>query len=216
MLDKWCDKIWLYVLYLLGTVMAAALVINWQSWTQIQKILVFSTVVLPLHVLEEWQVPGGFHYQYNLTQRSLHPDCYPMNRLTDMITNFGGELFMIGLSVYGSNTGIIIALAIFSALEVVIHTFFGIKMYSLFRMKGKRTIYGPGSVTAYAGFGTIGLLSLYWLIKSGTIPADWLVAVVVLFIMLAGFILVPENLLKSEKTAFPFHSAMYFSKYIAG
>ncbi len=205
---------WLYVLYAIGAVMTAVLIINWQIWPVIQKILVLFTIILPLHVLEEWQIPGGFHYQYNIMQKSQYPDRYPMNRLTDMITNFGGELFMIGLAIYGANTGIIIAVAVFSALEVIIHTIFGIKMYNRFKTKGKRTIYGPGSVTAYAGFGTMGLLSLYWLIISGTRPAEWGLAGVILFVMLAGFILIPENLLKNKKTAYPFKSTGYFNKYL--
>lgn len=37
-------------------------------------------------------MPGGFHYFYNISSEAVLRDRYPMNELTDMITNFGGAL----------------------------------------------------------------------------------------------------------------------------
>ena len=54
--------------------------------------------------------------------------------------------------------GITIGTIGFCALEVVIHTMFGIQMYQRFHAKGKQTIYGPGSITAYFGFGVFGII----------------------------------------------------------
>ena len=39
-------------------------------------------VMLPLHCLEEWRFPGGFHYNYNMLRRSRKPDRYPMNQFS--------------------------------------------------------------------------------------------------------------------------------------
>ena len=46
------------------------------------------SVLIPLHVIEEWVFPGGFHYHYNTVMKSKQLDRYPMSRLTDMLTNF--------------------------------------------------------------------------------------------------------------------------------
>ena len=214
MLNTWCKKIWLYVMYSIGVVLTILLIANWTNWTVEMKFVVINAIILPLHVFEEWQFPAGFHYQYNLSYHSKYLDRYPMNRLTDMITNFVGELFIIILLVIGVNKGMVLALTIFSLLEVVIHTMFGIKTYHRFKEKGKKSIYGPGSVTAYVGFGVNGLFQLLWLIKNGVTLNDWGIAVVILIIMLAGMILVPENLLKKEDNEYSFPSAGYFEKFL--
>ena len=214
MLSTWCKKNWLYVMYSIGVVLTILLIANWTNWTVEMKFVVINAIILSLHVFEEWQFPAGFHYQYNLSYHSKYPDRYPMNRLTDMITNFVGELFIIILLVIGVNKGMILALTIFSLLEVVIHTAFGIKMYHRFKEKGKKSIYGPGSVTAYVGFGVNGLFQLLWLIKNGVTLNDWRIAILVLFVMIVGMILIPENLLKKEDNEYSFPSAGYFEKFL--
>jgi len=214
MLNTWCKKIWLYVLYAIGVVMTILLIKNWTNWTFELKFVVINTIILPLHVFEEWQFPAGFHYQYNLTYNSRYPDRYPMNRLTDMITNFFGELFTLLLLVIGVNKGIVLALTIFCFLEVCIHTMFGIKMHHRFKEKGKKSIYGPGSLTAYAGFGISGVFAFFWLIKNGVRLGDYGIATLVLFVMLVGMILIPENLLKKEDNEYSFPSAGYFEKFL--
>jgi hypothetical protein len=214
MLKKWCDKIWLYVLYALGITITLTLIFNWSKWQWDQRLLTIAAVILPLHVLEEWQIPAGFHYQYNLVNGSDILDRYPMNRLTDMITNFFGELLFLGLIIYGANTGMIIAITVFCALEAIIHTIFGVKVYKKFKSKGKKTLYGPGSITAYLGFGVLGIMSFYYLTFQKIGSGDFIIGVVMLAVMLIGMILIPENLLKSKDTKFVFPSAGYFKKFL--
>lgn len=92
MLKKWCTDTWLYVMYAIGAVMALLLLWKWDQWSHTVKLLVSITIIVPLHVAEEWRLPGGFHYIYNLIFRSPSPNVYPMNTLVDMSTNFFGEL----------------------------------------------------------------------------------------------------------------------------
>ncbi len=215
MLNTWCKKIWLYVLYFIGLALTILLFKNWTDWIFEMKFVVVNAIILPFHVFEEWQFPAGFHYQYNLIyNNSKYPNRYPMNRLIDMITNFSAELFFLLLLVIGINKGMVLALTIFSFLEVVIHTLFGIKGYYRFKEKGKKTIYGPGSVTAYAGFGISGVIALFWLIKNGVTLGDCGIAAGILFIMLVGMIFIPENLLKKEDNEYAFSSAGYFEKFL--
>ena len=93
MLKKWCDIIWIYVMFAIGGVTAVFLVFRWHEWSAAMRLCAVNAVILPFHVLEEWILPGGFHYAYNMNQKVfdeklLHQ--YPMSKLTDMITNFLG------------------------------------------------------------------------------------------------------------------------------
>src|SRR5574344_2399336 len=79
---------WLYVMIAIGIFMAVLLIKNWKDWTWLNKLGTLAIIVLVFHVWEEWVIPGGFHYIYNLGSEC--PERYPMSQLTDMITNFGG------------------------------------------------------------------------------------------------------------------------------
>ena len=72
-------------------------------------------------------------------------DPYPMCRLSDMYTNLIATFMYAGFTLYSvmegeMPTGIIVGTIGFCALEVIIHTMFGIQMYQRFHDKGKQTI----------------------------------------------------------------------------
>ena len=66
MLIKWCKKTWLYVMYVLGAVLCVVAALNWNQWSFAMKMVAVNAIILPAHVFEEWQFPGGFSYQYNM------------------------------------------------------------------------------------------------------------------------------------------------------
>jgi len=86
------EKGWLYCMLIMGVVLTVQLIIHWKDWTFLRKMGAFTVIVLVFHVMEEWVMPGGFHYYYNISSDAILRDRYPMNELTDMITNFGGAL----------------------------------------------------------------------------------------------------------------------------
>lgn len=53
-------NIWLYVITLISGIIIGVTVVKWNSWTFQTKIFAFATILLPIHVLEEWHFPGGF------------------------------------------------------------------------------------------------------------------------------------------------------------
>ena len=59
-----------------------------ENWSMDLTVTAAISVLIPLHVVEEWVFPGGFHYHYNTVMKSKQLDRYPMSRLTDMLTNF--------------------------------------------------------------------------------------------------------------------------------
>ncbi len=213
-LKKWCDSIWLKVMYLIGLILLVLAFAYWNTWTPHQRMVALNAILLPAHVFEEWQFPAGFHYMYNLAMGSSYPERYPMSRLSDMITNFVGEIFFLLLLLFYSTAGSTFGLTLFSFIEVVVHSALGAKMKTRFSDKGKRTIYGPGSLTAYAGFFPIGIYGVSILLRE---QIGWNVIVpglIILAAMLIGMIVIPENMLKRTDSPYPFPSPGYFAKFL--
>ena len=144
--------IWLYVISGIGIYLVWLTYKNRKNWSTINILCTLAVVVLVLHVLEEWVLPGGLHYSYNLSHGADILSCYPMNRLTDMITNFGGiVLGVVVLKVWGFRKPAAIAIMLFSLFEVVIHVMIGISSLE--------TFLATTSFIAFTG-DTLGLVTL--------------------------------------------------------
>lgn len=89
---KWLSC-WLYLMIGISGIILGITFCKWPVWTLQDKLFAFATALLPLHVLEEWYFPGGFHTMYNLMAKSDCPDRYPMNQMSDMWTNLIGVIF---------------------------------------------------------------------------------------------------------------------------
>lgn len=177
----------------IAVLMTGWILLCWNTWSTELKIIAAIAALIPLHVLEEWVFPGGFHYQYNSFFGSELPDRYPMCRLSDMITNLTATvLYMILTAIcvirgYVSN-GMVLGTVVFCFLELVVHTVFGIFMYVKLRAKGKTTIYGPGSITAYWGFTVFGVMLLYAMEQRTVISGDWIEAGIPLQLVVSCFL----------------------------
>ncbi len=216
----WCDKAWIKYACVLSGVTFLLILLNWTKWSEEIKIIAAIAVLVPVHVLEEWVFPGGFHYQYNLVlHKSDMPNAYPMCRLSDMITNLVGTIFFIFLTVYCvfneyAITGILLGTFIFCFMELFVHTLLGIQMYLKFKSKGKSTIYGPGSITTYWGFVPLGFVA-FWNLKEATIgKTEYILCIGMLLFMLLGCIVAPEQILKRKDTLYKFNTAGYYEKFL--
>lgn len=208
-------RAWIYTLYGLGAILLVLTIVFWGDWGWDRRLIALTFLVLPLHVLEEWQWPGGFHVQFNVTMKSPRIDRYPMSRLTDSITNFAAMVIGFVLVAIGG-APIAIAMMLFCGLEVVIHTLFGVHMRSVFRNEGKRTIYAPGSITSYLGFLPVGIGFGFYLAGTGTGTGiwDWIGGVGVLAVFLVLVLLLPD-MLKNKNSPYPFPRLGYFTKFVA-
>ena len=150
--SRWCDQMWLYLVYLLGVAMTCYLLWNWAAFDLPQKLACMLAVAVPLHVFEENTFPGGFFYMNNMGFGSKEPMVYPQNRCTNMITNLGAEIVIIAVALNAATIEpVIMSLVVFFALgETVNHTRSGILMYRNFKDRGKRTVYGPRHVLVRA------------------------------------------------------------------
>lgn len=192
-LDKWCGSIWLYCLYGIGIIMLINMLIRWSGWETPQKVMGIMCVLLPLHVFEENTWPGGFPYMNNRAFGSPEPMICPQNRVTNMWTNLGAELiyivFLLLTPIFPE--ALMVNIVVFALMQCVIHTRSGAVMYKLYKDKGKRTIYGPGSITSYIGLAPLAVYALSWLVSSGAEVRDILLGIISILIIVITMILIP-------------------------
>lgn len=215
-INAWLS-VWLYVISGIGVTLAIKIHKNRKVWDKINILCTLAVIVLILHILEEWVLPGGLHYSYNIDHGSAVLSCYPMNRLTDMITNFGGVVLgCVVLKFWGFRKPAGIAVMLFSAFEVVIHIVIGITSMKTFGEYGMNTLYSPGLVTSLFGFlpVSVGLAKelIFGKDKRPTIK-QWIVAVIAMFGFCFLLINLPEMILGNEKTPYAFTDRGYYEKY---
>lgn len=227
-LDRWCKDLWIWFILAVGAVTGLLLVLHWADWPIAVKGGAFTAIIMPLHVLEEWKMPGGLHYIYNETifgtlARDTHSlDRFPMSRLTDMITNIGltvVPLFYAYLStvISGIAGGLAICMMLFGFLELFAHTVVGVISLKRYRKAGKRTIYDPGLGTSIACFLPV---SIYILVNlQETTIMDWLFSFVLFLILVFICIFIAEFPLRKwvrslNSKYFAFDDPKYYSKFL--
>lgn len=210
----WCSKYWLWVEYALGAAMAVLMAVNWGQWSVPQQFCGSIVVFLALHVCEEWRLPGGFHYQYNLGMGSDAPNAYPLNMLSDMVTNLGATILYFVLAFFPVNDGLVMMAIFFGFAESAIHTFYGVSMRKRFGGAGKRTIYSPGSATAYLYFAITAVLGSVYLSGQALGAMDWATLGILVVVTVGGFIAAPEKIFRREDTPFAYPDAGYFEKFV--
>lgn len=215
-LQGWLS-VWLYVMAAIGIFLAVLVWKNRKTWNQVNILCTLAIIVLVLHVLEEWVLPGGLHYSYNIAHGSMLLSRYPMNRLTDMVTNFGGVVLgCVVLKVWGFRKPAGIAVMLFSAFEVVIHVTIGIQDMQLFGPYGMNTLYSPGLITSLFGFlpVCVGLAITLFKKKEGR-PSlkQWIMAVAAMFGFCFLLINLPEMTLGREDTLYEFTDRGYYERF---
>lgn len=209
-------SIWLYVMAAIGIYLGWQVYKNRKSWSGLQTLCTLAVIVLVLHVLEEWVFPGGLHYSYNLSHGSDVLSRYPMNRLTDMVTNFGGVVLgVVVLRVWGFRKPAAIAIMLFSGFEVVIHVAIGISSMQTFGAYGMNTLYSPGLATALFGFlpVAVGLARVLFGEEERPSAKQWIMAVAAMFGLCFLLINLPEDLLGSPDSPYAFTNRGYYAQY---
>lgn len=215
-INAWLS-VWLYVMVAIAVLLAIQIYKKRKEWDKINVLCTLAVIVLVLHVLEEWVFPGGLHYSYNVDHGSAVLSRYPMNRLTDMITNFGGVILgCVVLKIWGFRKPAGIAVMLFSAFEVVIHVIIGITSLQTFGEYGMNTLYSPGLATSLFGFlpVTIGLAKeLFFNDKKLPTLKQWFLAVIVMFGFCFLLINLPEIIFGDENTPYAFTDRGYYEQY---
>ena len=180
-------SIWLYVILFASGIITGVLVTHWQVWDAGTKLFAMAAALLPIHVMEEWHFPGGFHTMYNLMKDSEHTDRYSMNQLCDMWTNFIGVIFSCVVLVIGVSPVFLIMQVFLCCAEIFGHFSGGIFLYKKFKDKGKKTIYSPGLFTTLFGYIPIAIGILICLFTVDR-PALWQIPMALICsVLLGGF-----------------------------
>lgn len=210
-------SIWLYVIAVIGIVLGVLVYKNRKTWSKLNILCTLAIIVLVLHVIEEWVLPGGLHYSYNISNGGLSTlSRYPMNRLTDMITNFGGiVLGCIVLKFWGFKKPAAIAVMIFGFAEFAMHLAIGIIDMGIFWPYGMNIVYSPGFLTSLFGFLPISIGLAVELFKKKPRPTlkDWFIGLAAMFALAFLLISLPESLLKDENSPYNFTNAGYYEQF---
>ena len=217
--DRWCRTEWLKFSLLITAVMEILILVNWNTWSTSLKCVAAIAALIPVHATEEWIFPGGFAYQYNtFLYKSQHPLCYPMNRASDMVTVLGTTIMYACLVLFFAVSGkvvlngILLGAFCFSLLEISFHTYCGIRAFLKFKNKGKSTIYGTGSITAYVGFLPLAAMMLRQIMAQGVTLQDVGVGIAILG-MTAFLCFVPEEKFKNEHSPYVYRTKGYYERY---
>lgn len=216
LIQSWLS-VWLYVMAAIGIVLGVLVYKNRKKWSTLNILCTLAIIVLILHVLEEWVFPGGLHYSYNIAHGSALLSRYPMNRLTDMITNFGAVVLgCIVLKVWGFRKPAGIAIMAFSAFEVGMHIAIGIQDMKIFADYGMNTLYSPGLITSLFGFLPVGVgLAVCLFKEKENRPkfTQWLMAITATAVL--GFLLInlPEAVLGKEDSPYEFTDRGYYEQF---
>lgn len=222
-LDKWCDVYWIVFMCTTEVVVAITVAAMWDQLPLGAIAGIFSALIMPFHVLEEWKLPGGLHYFYNVfldkSRRDLHR--YPMSRLTDMITNIGLQWVPLVYAVLACRTGlsnaVSLCILILCCGQTFAHTGGGILTYFWYRDRGKKTIYHLGIATTYMMWVPAGVYILAHL--ENVTASDWFYTLILFFILIGLCIFAAEWpfrawVLRQDEGVFAFEDHKYYEKYI--
>ena len=87
---------------------------------------------------------------------------------------------IVAVMIAGGNKATTVAFVLFGIGESIVHLLFGVLILRKLRHKGKRTIYGPGTITALLAFLPAAIYAWAWL-TTQTVGA-WDIAIGVLII----------------------------------
>lgn len=207
---------WLYCMLIMGIVLTVQLIVKWKDWDILRKLGAFTVIVLVFHVWEEWVIPGGFHYYYNIASDAVLRDHYPMNELTDMITNFGGTIIwfvLVQTNKYERKMSF--AVMLFSFAEVAIHLLGAASSRALLLESGAySSFYTPGMLTALVCWLPLGIAYIVYFVKTRIKKWDVIGGAAILAVLSVLLIVLPENLLKSEDTPYIYDNAGWYEQYI--
>ena len=215
LLQGWL-AVWLYVMAAIAIVLVYKVIRNRKTWDRLTILCTLAIVVLVCHVFEEWVWPGGLHYSYNISNNGTVLSSYPMNRLTDMITNFGAVVLgCIVLKCHGFRKPAGIAVLLFCCMEVFMHTAIGITDYSRFHAYGEVFWYDPGLITSLFGFLPLAVLLFKELFLKKPRPRakDWIIAIACTMVFAYLLISLPEQLLKDPDSPYAFTDRGYYEPY---
>ncbi|MGI6204965.1 MAG: HXXEE domain-containing protein [Anaerovoracaceae bacterium] len=209
---------WLYCMIIMSIVLTVQMIVHWKDWDALTKLGAFTVIVLTFHVWEEWVIPGGFHYIYNIDSLPGLRSGYPMSEITDMITNFGGAIIwfvLVRIKKYGRKMSF--AVMIFSYFEFIVHMYLSRHSMSVFAAQGIYTgFYAPGLITALCCWLPLGIAYTVWFVKNKVHLKDAAGGIAILVVLTILLVNLPEGVLKSKDNPYTFDNAGWYETWVDG
>lgn len=211
-------RCWLYLNAIIGAVLMTLVVVNWDVWSPSMKLTAFATTALICHVFEEWKFPGGFFFMLNIIQNKDYPlsiDRYPMNQLTDMLTNLIAILVGIVVLLVGAPYYLSLMWFYLCFSDSLGHIILGLKMKKKYASKGKKTIYNPGLITSLFCFipTFIGFIVAFVITGMPTVM-DFVISIIGCTLLHVICLKGPEKLWADPESPYPYDWGKgYFVKF---
>ena len=210
-------NLWLYVILLISGIVLGVTAQNWHHWDLGTKAYALGTALLPIHVMEEWKFPGGFHTMYNMMNQSNDVSRYPMNQLSDMWTNFIGVIFGCIVLLVGVNPVFLIIQLFICFAEMMGHLVAGsVFVRKTFGPYGKKPLYNPGQFTTIFGYIPDAVLIIIALVTTSH-PAVWqiLIGIVCAFALGSFSLDGIEKICRDENSPYAYDWGNgYFEKWL--
>jgi len=198
---RWFFRNWYWFNGVIAAIAAVVLAVAWGDLTVIQRIMLGQFIVLNLHFIEEFRLPGGFPLIANTVEKhSDRPTHYPLNQWTAWAgNNWFAFVVYLPAVIWPDATWLALSVTMFGFLEVVMHT---TAMNALLR-----SWYNPGVATSILGFLPLSIAYLVHVHATGG-SFTWWEWVLSLAWPLANYFIVFNWLLvgrlSNRNTRFPF------------
>ena len=199
------------------TLLLTLMLINWSTMDAYVKLSYMWLCGMCLHQLEEYWVPGGFVWGFNLAQGSKHPENYPSNRISASTSDVLIMLITTPVLLFGCSPWLALVFAIFGLVELGVHTGLSIVTWNRFKNKGKDTFYYPGNASCWFVFVPVSIAILHELItKQMLTTGNWISAIVVNLVFILVIMGGISAAFRDEKSPYVYGSKPeggYFHKF---
>jgi hypothetical protein len=200
----WFFRNWYWFNGAIAVVSVIVLCVRWGDLDAIQRIMLGQFILINLHFVEEFRLPGGFPLIANTVETtSEKPSHWPLNQWTACVgNNWFALVVYLPACIWHETTWLTLAVTLFGFLEVLMHL--GIFTVLL------KSWFNPGLLTSLFGFLPLGILGFVELRSAGgsIVWWEWVLAAawpVANYVVVFRWIL--TDLLASKDTRFPFTDA---------
>lgn len=205
---------WLLFNTAVGGAVGFYLFSNWKTLDVPKKILSIFAIFVPLHQIEEYALPGGFSYIYNLESASLTP-------LSAMVTNTVALLLIVlVLWKFADKTWALMFAAIFAFGQLATHFSEAQTSLEHFGSAGQTLLYAPGFFTSVVLLVPLAIFSIVYLVRQRSsllINAKNTfkhigIALLATLVIVGGTILIPQLIFSGTTQEFGF--AGYYERFL--
>ena len=195
---KFLRNNWFYFAMIAFALIALYAVAFMPNFDTVQRLLLVSLMILPLHQAEEYIFPGGGpvvinRYFYG-NKESFR--AYPGNWNSVMVVNLSAYIFYLLAFLFPQLIWLGLGTILFNLYQVLGHCIqMNLKMKSW---------YNPGAATSLFLLLPVSVYFLATVINSGSLSVlDWIFGVASFLLMLAFCVIVPIQLMKDKNSAYP-------------